>query len=454
MIAHAGRPRGRRRLRAGCRASCCGGIVTNDIAVDDGQVAMFAGLLSPQGKVLFEFLVVRGADGFLLDVARDRAGELGQAADDVQAAGEGDDRRRVGALAGAGPLGRGGVRAAAGRHDLVHRSAPGSARQSRASASAAGAAGGRGASSSSDASPADDYHAHRIELGIPEGGKDYDFGDAFPHEANFDLNNGVSFTKGCYVGQEIVARMEHRTVVRKRVVRVSVRAGATLSAARPEVVMGEVVIGRVGSVAGRHGLAMLRLDRAMEAIEQGVPITAGGLALEVDPDAIARYHAQSIERKGQCMSPREVDPLPVGRRRCREYQRYHDEEWGVPMTDDRRMLEKLVLEGFQSGLSWLTILRKRENFRRAFHDFDAAKIARYGDKDKARLMADAGIVRNRLKIEATIDNAQGLPRAGRAAEPGIVPVGLPRWAPGRASARLDEGGAGARPTCPSASRRR
>jgi DNA-3-methyladenine glycosylase I len=89
-----------------------------------------------------------------------------------------------------------------------------------------------------------------------------------------------------------------------------------------------------------------------------------------------------------------------------EYARYHDEEWGVPLVDDRALFEKLVLEGFQSGLSWLTILRKRENFRRAFHNFDAAKISRYGERDILRLMADAGIVRNRLKIEATIDNAK------------------------------------------------
>ena len=89
-----------------------------------------------------------------------------------------------------------------------------------------------------------------------------------------------------------------------------------------------------------------------------------------------------------------------------EYTRYHDQEWGVPKTDDRALFEKLVLEGFQSGLSWLTILKKRDNFRRAFHAFDAAKIARYGERDTARLMADAGIVRNRLKIEATIDNAR------------------------------------------------
>jgi DNA-3-methyladenine glycosylase I len=90
------------------------------------------------------------------------------------------------------------------------------------------------------------------------------------------------------------------------------------------------------------------------------------------------------------------------------YARYHDEEWGVPKTDDRALFEKLVLEGFQSGLSWLTILKKRDNFRRAFHGFEAARIARYGAKDFARLMDDAGIVRNRLKIEATIDNAKAL----------------------------------------------
>lgn len=88
------------------------------------------------------------------------------------------------------------------------------------------------------------------------------------------------------------------------------------------------------------------------------------------------------------------------------YTRYHDEEWGVPKADDRELFEKLVLEGFQAGLSWITILKKRENFRKAFHSFDPARIARYSEKDVARLMADPGIVRNRLKIEATIANAK------------------------------------------------
>lgn len=88
------------------------------------------------------------------------------------------------------------------------------------------------------------------------------------------------------------------------------------------------------------------------------------------------------------------------------YQRYHDEEWGVPHGDGRRHFEKLCLEGFQSGLSWLTILRKREAFRRAFHGFDPARIARFGERDVTRLMGDTGIVRNRAKIEATIGNAR------------------------------------------------
>jgi DNA-3-methyladenine glycosylase I len=88
------------------------------------------------------------------------------------------------------------------------------------------------------------------------------------------------------------------------------------------------------------------------------------------------------------------------------YVQYHDEEWGVPHADERRLFEKLILEGFQAGLSWITILRKRQAFRRAFHSFDPERIVRYGEKDVARLMADAGIVRNKLKIEATIDNAR------------------------------------------------
>ena len=96
----------------------------------------------------------------------------------------------------------------------------------------------------------------------------------------------------------------------------------------------------------------------------------------------------------------------VARRRARQPRvAYHDDEWGRPVVDDRRLLEKLSLEGFQSGLSWMTILRKRENFRRAFAGFDPAAVAQFDEADVDRLLGDAGIVRHRGKIEATINNA-------------------------------------------------
>src|SRR5438105_3797841 len=104
-------------------------------------------------------------------------------------------------------------------------------------------------------------------------------------------------------------------------------------------------------------------------------------------------HADGLPR---CPWPRE-DPL---------YLAYHDEVWGVPEFDDRALYEKLVLDGFQAGLSWITILRKRENFRRAFGGFEPAKIARYTPKKVERLMQDAGIVRNRMKIEGAVASAR------------------------------------------------
>jgi DNA-3-methyladenine glycosylase I len=102
------------------------------------------------------------------------------------------------------------------------------------------------------------------------------------------------------------------------------------------------------------------------------------------------------ENTKRCAWPA-TDPLMV---------EYHDAEWGVPLHDDRKIFEFLVLEGMQAGLSWLTILRKRENYRQACHQFDPDRIAKYGAKDVARLMNNAGIIRNRLKIEAMVTNAR------------------------------------------------
>jgi DNA-3-methyladenine glycosylase I len=109
-----------------------------------------------------------------------------------------------------------------------------------------------------------------------------------------------------------------------------------------------------------------------------------------------------------------VEPFvgPDGRARCRwcgsapEFLAYHDTEWGFPVADDRRLFEKLCLEGFQSGLSWRTILAKRENFRAAFHDFEFERVARFAPRDVERLLGNAGIVRHRGKIEAVVNNAR------------------------------------------------
>src|ERR1051325_9505992 len=106
----------------------------------------------------------------------------------------------------------------------------------------------------------------------------------------------------------------------------------------------------------------------------------------------------AIERPvSRCPWPTYNDPL---------YLKYHDEEWGVPLHDDRRIYEFLVLEAFQAGLSWRTVLHKRENFRRPFAGFNFLKVARFGARDVARLMKDAGIVRNGAKIRAAVDNAR------------------------------------------------
>ncbi len=142
-------------------------------------------------------------------------------------------------------------------------------------------------------------------------------------------------------------------------------------------------------------------------------------------------------------APEGLGPGPDRKLRCGwclstpEYVRYHDEEWGSPTADDAYLFEKICLEGFQAGLSWLTILRKREAFRRGFARFDMAKVARFGAREVERLLADAGIVRHRGKIESAVNNAR---RACEVAgEHGSLAAYLWRFEPGRAERprRLD-----------------
>ena len=267
------------------------GVITGDMERLSSQPAMHAALLTPQGKILFDFFVVKVPGGYLLEVAADKAAELAKrlAMYKLRAKAEIQDRSagfRVFAAWGAAPA---NVEAAGETHvfpdprlgALGWRGLTGA----RLVSGIASALGGV------DASP-EDYHAHRIALGVPEGGKDYAFGDAFPHEADFDQLAGVSFTKGCFVGQEVVSRMQNRATVRKRIVPVTGEAPLMPGA---EVMAGAAAIGAIGSVAGNQALALVRLDRAAEAAAKGERLTAGGVAIALrKPDWAAFDLAPAI----------------------------------------------------------------------------------------------------------------------------------------------------------------
>jgi hypothetical protein len=137
------------------------------------------------------------------------------------------------------------------------------------------------------------YDAHRIATGVPRGGLDFTYGDAFPHETNMDRLHGVDFDKGCYVGQEVVSRMQHRGTARTRTVRI------ILDGASPEpgaaILAGDKPVGTIGSTAGHHGLALVRIDRAADALDAGTPLTAGGLGLRLaDPGDVRLPPKQTV----------------------------------------------------------------------------------------------------------------------------------------------------------------
>lgn len=261
------------------------GLVTNDMALLDRQPALYAALLTPQGKILFDFIVVATDGGYLLDTDRARAPDLAKrlslyklradvAIADVSEAfevgaawGDAAPTPAAGDLAYADPrLAALGVRWLARRDGIRRNEADDQPAMSDDAAA---------------------YHAHRVALGVPLSGRDFDFGDTFPHEALLDQLHGVSFTKGCFVGQEVVSRMQHRTTVRKRVV--MVEAGSVLPGDRPAVTIGAAEIGRLGTVSGARGLALLRIDRVAEAQRDGLAVTAGGIALSVRAPPFATF---------------------------------------------------------------------------------------------------------------------------------------------------------------------
>jgi folate-binding protein YgfZ len=250
------------------------GTITGDVAALDSRSASYAALLSPQGKVLFDFFVVKAAGGFLLESGTDQVGALMKrlAMYKLRARVEIADATpdyRVIALWGDEPAAVHGP--AAGTIGPFHDPRLAGLGQ-RVLADAAFAADVAASASARTESP-EAYHAHRIALGVPEGGKDYALGETFPHEANLDVLGGVSFAKGCFIGQEVVSRVQHRGTARKRIVIVEgerpMRTGSAVMAGTAE-------IGIVGSAAGSRALALLRLDRAQEAIDGGQALSADG----------------------------------------------------------------------------------------------------------------------------------------------------------------------------------
>jgi hypothetical protein len=263
------------------------GLLTTDIGAVTPLEARFAALLTPQGKIVIDCIVVEApaqdGGGFFLDcpralatsfvtklnfyklrakvIAEDLSETLG-----VLAAWDGQPTTSYGLCYRDPRLPALGLRIMLPRQ------------RAEAAAAEIGAT----------LVDAAQYEACRIALGVPRGGLDFTYGDAFPHEADMDQLAGVDFDKGCFVGQEVVSRMQHRGTARTRVVPVRYE-GFAPEAGLP-VTAGEKPVGTFGSAAAGHGLALLRLDRTDDALAAGVPLTAGGIALTPQKPVWARFH--------------------------------------------------------------------------------------------------------------------------------------------------------------------
>jgi folate-binding protein YgfZ len=245
-------------------------LITCDLDRVSAHTARFGALLTPQGKILFDFIVFQAPQeiggAYYLDVLKVFAPDLA---------------KRLGFYK---------LRAKVTVEDLSESLAVVAGSNGQRPDDEAGlvvedprlpALGWRALVAAQDAAefgrdPAEAYHAHRIALGVPEGGRDFLFGDAFPHEALMDQLNGVDFDKGCYVGQEVVSRMQHRGTARTRIVP-AVYEGGFAADVGVEVTAGEKALGRTGTGAGGRGLLMIRVDRASDALKAGETIRAGGI---------------------------------------------------------------------------------------------------------------------------------------------------------------------------------
>ena len=267
-------------------------LVTTDIEKLAAGEARYAALLTPQGKIAVDFFVVAAADGdgeFYIDCPAELAAELRQKLTFYRLRAKVSiDETDYAVLAvwdGNAPMNEGIVfrdprLPALGLRVLLSEGAARQA-QEKSGASSVGAAA---------------YEAYRIGLGVPKGGVDFAYNDAFPHDADLDKLHGVDFRKGCFIGQEVVSRVEHRGTARNRVVPVQIEgqvpgAGATVMA-------GDKIVGTMGSSAGPVGLAMLRIDRVQDARAAGISLTSEGSTLKLRDGFTAFFDSKEAKAAG------------------------------------------------------------------------------------------------------------------------------------------------------------
>jgi len=268
------------------------GLVTTDVTLVRPGLGRFGALLTPQGKITADFLITEASsghgNGFLIDVprplAKGLADKLGFYKLRAKVRIENlSDSLGVVAVWDGEPSMKPELSFRDPRHETlgwrIH--VPEELKQSVADVVGA------------DLVDEEAYEAHRILTGVPRGGLDFMYSDAFPHEANMDRLHGVDFDKGCYVGQEVVSRMQHRGTARTRAVRV------TLEDFSPEtgvaVLAGDKPVGTMGSTAGGHGIALLRTDRVADALDAGLKLSAGGLAIRLtDPNDVRTPPKQTV----------------------------------------------------------------------------------------------------------------------------------------------------------------
>ncbi len=250
-------------------------LVTSSVEGLQPGRAAYGALLTPQGKIISDFFLLRTPDGYLLDVPAARLEELKKRLTLYKLRAKvtivPEDLAIVAAWGGALPDGYEDPRLPAlGQRALLPKN------RVETALKAAGL----------EVKSEDDFHAHRIALGVPEGGRDFIFDDAFPHEADMDQLGGVDFKKGCYIGQEVVSRTQHRATARTRVVPVKI-SGAAQSGA--EIAAGGKTIGTLGSVSGSRGLATIRIDRADDALASGEPLKADAAVLTIEKPGWATF---------------------------------------------------------------------------------------------------------------------------------------------------------------------